>query len=146
MRVNFASLRCKQTDKQIRKPRINTDWFPKRGPREKASRRARRHAPPPPVICLNFDSLKFPFQGFWFNLESFIIIKNIFIVFLLFFWPISGKRWKPVWIRACVSENVSSLRGRGPTVRKIIYRYPGNTSIKWLSVYIAGSNWNLNEF
>ena len=97
-----------------------TDFLNK-GPREQASRGARGHAPP--GIFLDTSSLKFAFPGFWFigagkgikfpeigkrkhlsrpfsrfQLGKFLLLK---ISLLWKIWPISVKRWKPVWIRAC---------------------------------------------
>ena len=96
--------------------RINTDWFPKPGA-EGAPRACT------PGIFLDINSPKFPFPGFmiywggikcseigkrkhcpWdhfpdFNLESSIIILKRCLLWKI--WPISIKRWKPVWIHAC---------------------------------------------
>ena len=75
--------------------------FLKEGPREQAFKGSRGHAPS--GFFLDFNSLKFPFRGFWFiegasnarklekesifshhfsdfNLESYIIIANMFII------------------------------------------------------------------
>ena len=102
-----------------------TDFLNK-GPREQASRGARGHAPP--GIFLDSSSLKFAFPGFWFiggwgggeghqisrNWKKKTFVQTIFqistwkvlllllkICLLWKIWPISVKRWKPVWIRAC---------------------------------------------
>ena len=65
--------------------RINGDRFPKqRTPKAQASRGVRGHAPPGNALDFNHLSpLSCVSESFW------------------KLWPISVKRWKPVWIRAC---------------------------------------------
>ena len=95
--------------------RINTDRFPKRGA-EESSLCGSPDAPP--GIFLGFNSLKFPFPGFclmpgnWkkktfvqtiFQISTWKVLQLLLKIYLLWkTWPISVKRWKQVWIRACI--------------------------------------------
>ena len=83
--------------------RINTDRFPKRALKAQTFSGVQGLAPQ--KNYLDFYSSESPFLGFWviqmgywpgFNLESVFILK---IYFIWKMWPISVKRWKPVWIR-----------------------------------------------
>ena len=56
----------------------------------------------PQEMFLDFNSLKFPFLGFRVGQISTRKVFLLFKVYLLWkTWPISLKRWKLVWIRAC---------------------------------------------
>ena len=98
------------------------DWFPKRGPKAQASWGVQGHAPP--VIFLDFNSLKSPFLdfrviqiGYWpvpFILDEALQLGKFFylsIIYLLWkIGSISVKRRKPVWICAWVSVLQGSRR------------------------------------
>ena len=87
-----------------RRTSINADRFPKRAPKNQASRGVREK-----LFWISFPKrlLTHPDKIFTvcqnhltdFNLENFFVQLKIYLSWKI--WPISIKQWKPVWIRAC---------------------------------------------
>ena len=84
--------------------RINTDRFPKRASKEQASNGVRGRAPS--GNFLDFYFLRSAFQGFRVIQTGFQLGKCFFLLLKTYLfwkmWPMYIKRWKPVWIRACL--------------------------------------------